>query len=73
MCDIYALIGSLCGGASIWTMTAIAYDRYNVIVKVRKRVKRVKRVDLLFFNFRKMNKNICFYFVGNVGNTTDDT
>ncbi|XP_016840672.1 rhodopsin-like isoform X2 [Nasonia vitripennis] len=33
MCDIYALIGSLCGGASIWTMTAIAYDRYNVIVK----------------------------------------
>ena len=34
MCDIYALIGSLCGGASIWTMTAIAYDRYNVIVKV---------------------------------------
>lgn len=35
MCDIYALIGSLCGGASIWTMTAIAYDRYNVIVKVR--------------------------------------
>ncbi|XP_058789766.1 rhodopsin-like [Phymastichus coffea] len=33
MCDFYALIGSLCGGASIWTMTAIAYDRYNVIVK----------------------------------------
>ncbi|XP_043288003.1 rhodopsin, long-wavelength-like isoform X2 [Venturia canescens] len=33
MCDIYAMIGSLCGGASIWTMTMIAYDRYNVIVK----------------------------------------
>ncbi|XP_011311423.1 rhodopsin [Fopius arisanus] len=33
MCDIYAMVGSLCGGASIWTMTAIAYDRYNVIVK----------------------------------------
>ncbi|CAK9807520.1 unnamed protein product [Anthophora quadrimaculata] len=33
MCDIYAMIGSLCGCASIWTMTAIALDRYNVIVK----------------------------------------
>lgn len=33
MCDIYAMVGSLCGGASIWTMTALAYDRYNVIVK----------------------------------------
>ncbi|XP_012278711.1 rhodopsin [Orussus abietinus] len=33
MCDIYAMVGSLCGGASIWTMTAIALDRYNVIVK----------------------------------------
>ncbi|XP_051174815.1 rhodopsin-like isoform X5 [Leptopilina boulardi] len=32
-CEIYALFGSLCGCASIWTMTAIAYDRYNVIVK----------------------------------------
>lgn len=35
MCDIYAMVGSLCGCASIWTMTAIALDRYNVIVKVR--------------------------------------
>lgn len=34
MCDIYAMVGSLCGCASIWTMTAIALDRYNVIVKV---------------------------------------
>ncbi|XP_043789027.1 rhodopsin-like [Apis laboriosa] len=33
MCDIYAMVGSLCGCASIWTMTAIALDRYNVIVK----------------------------------------
>lgn len=33
MCDIYAMIGSLCGGASIWTMSFIALDRYNVIVK----------------------------------------
>ncbi|XP_024877201.1 rhodopsin-like [Temnothorax curvispinosus] len=33
MCDIYAMVGSLCGCASIWTMTAIAFDRYNVIVK----------------------------------------
>lgn len=33
MCDIYAMVGSLCGCASIWTMTAIAVDRYNVIVK----------------------------------------
>lgn len=31
-CDAHALIGSLCGGASIWTMVAIARDRYNVIV-----------------------------------------
>lgn len=34
MCDIHAMVGSLCGCASIWTMTAIALDRYNVIVKV---------------------------------------
>ncbi|XP_018314937.1 long wavelength sensitive opsin 2 isoform X2 [Mycetomoellerius zeteki] len=33
MCDIHAMVGSLCGCASIWTMTAIALDRYNVIVK----------------------------------------
>ncbi|XP_014472264.1 PREDICTED: rhodopsin-like [Dinoponera quadriceps] len=33
MCDIYAMVGSLCGCASIWTMTAVALDRYNVIVK----------------------------------------
>ncbi|XP_076678582.1 long wavelength sensitive opsin 2 isoform X1 [Andrena cerasifolii] len=33
MCDIYAMVGSLCGCASIWSMTAIALDRYNVIVK----------------------------------------
>ncbi|XP_020292125.1 rhodopsin-like [Pseudomyrmex gracilis] len=33
MCDVYAMVGSLCGCASIWTMTAIASDRYNVIVK----------------------------------------
>lgn len=33
MCDIYAMVGSLCGCASIWTMSAIAFDRYNVIVK----------------------------------------
>ncbi|KAF7996780.1 hypothetical protein HCN44_002426 [Aphidius gifuensis] len=32
-CDIYACVGSLCGCASIWTMVAIARDRYNVIVK----------------------------------------
>ncbi|KAL6264107.1 hypothetical protein P5V15_004185 [Pogonomyrmex californicus] len=34
MCDIYAMVGSLCGCVSIWTMTAIALDRYNVIVKI---------------------------------------
>lgn len=33
MCDIYAMVGSLCGCTSIWTMTLIALDRYNVIVK----------------------------------------
>lgn len=33
MCEIYAALGSLFGCASIWTMTMIAFDRYNVIVK----------------------------------------
>lgn len=32
-CQIYGMCGSLFGCVSIWTMTAIAYDRYNVIVK----------------------------------------
>lgn len=32
-CEIYACCGSLFGCASIWTMTMIAFDRYNVIVK----------------------------------------
>lgn len=33
MCDIYAMTGSLFGCVSIWSMTMIAFDRYNVIVK----------------------------------------
>lgn len=33
MCQIYGFCGSLFGCASIWTMTMIAFDRYNVIVK----------------------------------------
>nr|ABI97873.1 long wavelength-sensitive opsin [Coenonympha tullia] len=32
-CQLYACAGSLLGCASIWTMTMIAFDRYNVIVK----------------------------------------
>lgn len=32
-CELYALAGSLFGCGSIWTMTMIAFDRYNVIVK----------------------------------------
>lgn len=32
-CNLYAAAGSLFGCVSIWTMTCIAYDRYNVIVK----------------------------------------
>nr|ABI97877.1 long wavelength-sensitive opsin [Oeneis chryxus] len=32
-CQLYACAGSLFGCASIWTMTMIAFDRYNVIVK----------------------------------------
>ncbi|KAJ8960811.1 hypothetical protein NQ318_020107 [Aromia moschata] len=32
-CQIYGMFGSLFGCASIWTMTFIALDRYNVIVK----------------------------------------
>nr|APY20657.1 long wavelength sensitive opsin [Apertochrysa prasina] len=33
ICEIYAMLGSLFGSVSIWTMTMIALDRYNVIVK----------------------------------------
>ena len=36
MCDVYAMSGSICGCASIYTMVAVAADRYNVIVKVCK-------------------------------------
>lgn len=32
-CEVYAMFGSLFGSVSIWTMTMIAMDRYNVIVK----------------------------------------
>ncbi|CAG5058877.1 unnamed protein product [Parnassius apollo] len=31
-CELYGCTGSLFGCASIWTMTMIAFDRYNVIV-----------------------------------------
>ncbi|XP_058451985.1 rhodopsin-like [Malaya genurostris] len=31
-CEIYGMCGSLFGCVSIWTMTMIAFDRYNVIV-----------------------------------------
>lgn len=33
MCELYGMAGSLFGCISIWTMTMIAFDRYNVIVK----------------------------------------
>nr|APY20558.1 long wavelength sensitive opsin 2 [Aphanisticus sp. CRS-2017] len=33
MCEVYGMLGSLFGCTSIWTMTTIAMDRYNVIVK----------------------------------------
>nr|BAQ54910.1 opsin, long-wavelength sensitive type [Ischnura asiatica] len=33
MCQIYGMLGSMFGCVSIWTMTVIAWDRYNVIVK----------------------------------------
>nr|QWV42701.1 long wavelength sensitive opsin 1 [Calopteron sp. CRS 2021] len=33
VCELYGMLGSLFGSASIWTMTMIALDRYNVIVK----------------------------------------
>jgi r-opsin len=33
MCELYGMAGSLFGCSSIWTMTMIACDRYNVIVK----------------------------------------
>ncbi|XP_065335158.1 rhodopsin-like [Cloeon dipterum] len=33
LCEVYAMTGSLFGCASIWSMTFIALDRYNVIVK----------------------------------------
>jgi r-opsin len=33
MCELYGMVGSLFGYASIASMTMIALDRYNVIVK----------------------------------------
>uniref|UniRef100_A0A182J7D3 G-protein coupled receptors family 1 profile domain-containing protein n=1 Tax=Anopheles atroparvus TaxID=41427 RepID=A0A182J7D3_ANOAO len=33
MCEVYGMFGSLSGCVSIWSMTMIAFDRYNVIVK----------------------------------------
>jgi len=33
MCEVYGMLGSLFGCASIWSMVMIAGDRYNVIVK----------------------------------------
>nr|QWV42722.1 long wavelength sensitive opsin [Sinodendron cylindricum] len=33
MCEVYGMFGSLFGCISIWSMTMIALDRYNVIVK----------------------------------------
>jgi r-opsin len=33
MCELYGMAGSLFGCGSIWSMTFIALDRYNVIVK----------------------------------------
>lgn len=32
-CNLYALVGAICGDTSILTMVVIGYDRYNVIVK----------------------------------------
>lgn len=33
MCDVYTCCGSMFGCVSIWSMTMVAFDRYNVIVK----------------------------------------
>ncbi|XP_034508840.1 lateral eye opsin-like [Ailuropoda melanoleuca] len=33
MCELYGMIGSLFGSASIWSLVMITLDRYNVIVK----------------------------------------
>lgn len=62
MCDIYAMVGSLCGSASIWSMTAIALDRYNVIVKVHK-------YTLTIF-FDKQEQKLANMFTGDGGKTT---
>jgi len=32
MCELYGMLGSLFGSASIWSMVLIALDRYNIIV-----------------------------------------
>jgi len=32
-CQLYAMVGAICGTTSILTMVVIGYDRYNVIVK----------------------------------------
>lgn len=45
MCDLYAMVGSMCGGASIFTMVAIALDRYNVIVKVKIKKNKIKKIQ----------------------------
>lgn len=33
MCELYGMVGSLFGSASIWSMVMITLDRYNVIVR----------------------------------------
>ena len=33
MCELYGMVGSLFGSASIWSMVMITMDRYNVIVR----------------------------------------
>jgi hypothetical protein len=41
-CELYAMFESQFGCVSIWTMTMIAFDRYNVIVKPMKILKPAK-------------------------------
>lgn len=51
MCDIYAMLGSIWGCGSICSMTMIAFDRYNVIVKglAGKPLTNAKAVGEIFF------------------------
>lgn len=48
-CELYGMFGSLFGVTSIWTMVFIALDRYNVIVKVKIKIKHINIILYMSF------------------------